>query len=55
MAATAVPYSVAGVLQIKPVVCTDRTSLSVQIRGNATPTKQMCNYKSKIAAPSVDI
>lgn len=55
MAATAVPYLVAGVLQIKPLACTDTTSLSIQIRGNAIPTKHMCNCKSKSAAPSVDI
>lgn len=54
MAATAVPYLVAGVLQIKPQAYTDTTSLSFQIRGNAVSTKQMCNYKSKSAAPSID-
>lgn len=54
MAPTAVTYVVAGVLQIKPQAYTDTTSLSFQIRGNAVSTKQMCNYKSKSAAPSID-
>lgn len=52
MAATAVPYLVAGVLQIKRLAYTDRTSLSFRIRGNAVPTKQMCKHKSKSGAPS---
>lgn len=50
-----IPYLVAGVLQIKPPACTDRTSLSFQIRGNSIPTKQKLNYKSESAALSVDI
>lgn len=55
MVATAVPYLVAGVLQIKPPAYTDRTSLSFQVRGNAIPTKQKLNYKSESAASSIDI
>jgi len=55
MLANVVIYLVAGVLQIKPLVYTNRTSLSFQIRGNAIPTKQKLYYKSESAAPPTEI